>query len=121
MQRQWESADRFLALGAEIETQPSDLPWLVKQFLPADRNSNVTMLQLKRSRDLGDALKGLKHLPHLERLYLTRDKIEDEDIVNFSHLKKLKRLALWGNRLTDASAAQLALASITGVSGSTEC
>ena len=37
MQRQWESADPFLAAGAEIETCPSNLPWLAKLFLPADR------------------------------------------------------------------------------------
>ena len=108
MQRQWESADPFLAAGAEIETRPSNLPWLAKLFLPADRNSNITMIQFKDFADLGEAMKGLKHLPHLERLYLARQRLEDKDIVDIAKLKKLKRLALWGNRLTDASAAKLA-------------
>ena len=109
MQRQWEAVDRFLAVNAEIETSPSNLPWLAKQFLHADRSSDVTMIKLPPSfKDAGEAVKGLKHLPHLERLYLPRQRITDEDIAEFSKLKKLKRLALWGNQLTDASVQQLA-------------
>ena len=109
MERQWEAADRFKALGAEIETSPSKIPWLIKQFLPDDRNSDITTIKVPSfAGECSEAMKGLRHLPHVERLYLTRQEIEDDDVAALSKLTKLRRLALWGNRLTDESAEQLA-------------
>ena len=109
MVRQWEAVDRFVEQGAEIETRPSELSDLIKRFLPEDRNSDITMIKLNGCQgDISETMKGLRHLPHLERLYLTNLKLEDEDIADISQLVKLRRLALWCNKLTDASAASLA-------------
>ena len=66
MQRQWEAVDRFEALGATVESTPSNLPWRVKLFLVEDRNENVTMNQLPSKGHTGsisETMKGLKHLP----------------------------------------------------------
>jgi len=108
MLRQWESVDRFVKVGARIQTRPSELPPLIKRFLPADRNSDITVMSLKHRDNVDEAMKGLRHLTHLDRLYLPGLKIEDEDLVGISKLTKLRRLALWRNSITDASVGELA-------------
>ncbi|WP_372896007.1 hypothetical protein [Stieleria sp.] len=54
-------------------------------------------VQLSHSRIHRGGLVGIEHLESLERLYLNRTGIANDDVAELVKCKRLKRLSLWGN------------------------
>jgi len=114
LQEQWKAAEILKAHHATIETHPPHLyPW-VSCWLPEGKRRNIKTVGLKREKwgptyRLDDSgAEALTKLPYLEKLYLERAGVTDEQIEHIAKIKSIQRLSLWGNQITKVSIESLA-------------
>jgi len=98
-ERQATVADAIAELGATITWEPVVPAWL--RWLPlAGRANRVVAVDLTECVFEQGRLQPLAELPDIERLYLARSSVRDEDLKHIGKLAKLRRLALWRTDVT---------------------
>jgi len=106
-ERQATAADAIAELGATITWEPVVPAWL--RWLPlAGRANRVVAVDLTERVFEKGRLRPLAELPDIERLYLARSSVRDEDLEHVGKLTKLHRLALWRTDITTEGLGHLA-------------
>ena len=104
---QAEAAEQLREVGAAIETRAGAPAWMCWLF-GGDRFQNVVMVHLEHQKFKAQDLAPLRHLPHLEQLYLAASSVDDVGLAHVRGLRKIKRMSLWKTNVTDDGMANLA-------------
>jgi hypothetical protein len=108
LRRQWKAAEPLIELGVTIETIPAELPRWMTAILPTGQDGHIESVDFNRRRLTDEAVVALTQLPRLQRLYMERTYANDQHCVEIAKIKSLRRLALWGNQVSDRGAKLLA-------------
>lgn len=101
---QHRAAMELEAKGAELTWRPIEPAWwrtvLQRVLEPALARQCIAVHAEHAGLEDAD-LAWVRHLPHLEKLYLADNPIGDQGLVHLRGLRNLERLSLWGTEITD--------------------
>ena len=100
------AAEEITKLSGWITSEPAVPDWL--RWLPlADRCNKVVAVNLQERDFPEGSLQSLAQLPDVERLYLARSSVSDNDLEYVGKLTNLRRLSLWRTDITSEGLKQL--------------
>ena len=112
VRQQWLAVEPILAMGGQVETNPSNVPKWLKFLLEDGKTENIKAVDFKcafsdyapSSRFATDeTIEALKHLPHLRRLDLEHAQLKPKHIDTIVKLAQLEYLDLSGNQKLSAA------------------
>ena len=106
--QQWRAIHPLLDAGVSIETRSNGLPKWTSILFPSGQTSHIISADFNSHPVAVDAIRELRELPFLERLYLERADITDEHLREVAQLKSLRRISIWRTNVTDKGIKQLA-------------
>lgn len=103
--RQHRAAERLEGYGAKITYHRSPVAWV--PWL-GDKVRDVEAVDLSHRNPDAEAIQLLIRFPRLQRLYLARTQVSDDELTVIARLRNLRRLAVWGTRIRDPGVEALA-------------